>query len=113
MGYPYDKRYIDKIRESDRECKAIREVFYAFRLKRAREKRCDVIELSLPEQFKLLGEAFENASDTVGDISDQYHFVGDIIEELLTSDKEKAEMEERYKSFVASSKNDSDVSETS
>lgn len=97
MGYPFDKRYIDKIRENEKECEDIKNAFYVLRQKYAKDNNYnDVIELSIKENFGLLGEAFELASPTVGDISDGYHFLWDIVEELLTSNEEKKRLEEEY-----------------
>lgn len=92
MGYPYDKRYIDKIRENERECKEIENAFYVLRQKYTKDHGySDSTELSLKENFEVLGEAFEFASDTVGGIMDGYHFMWDVIEELLTPEKKDAD----------------------
>lgn len=83
MGYPYDKTYLEQIQESKQECKEIATAFYVLRRKYMREHGKDDIELSLQEQFSLLGEAFDIYSSTVSDITDQYHFMWDVIEALL------------------------------
>lgn len=99
MGYPFDKRYIDKIRESKRECEDITHAFNVLRQKYVNDTPgyTDIIDLSLKEQFALLGEAFELASSTLDGITDEWHFLWDVVEELLTSDEEKKEIEERYR----------------
>ena len=86
MGYPYGDTYLEQIKKDKQECKEITTAFYVLRRKYMREHNKDDIELSLQEQFSLLGEAFDIYSSTVGDISDQYHFVWDVIEALLGKD---------------------------
>ena len=89
MSYPYDKRYLDKIRENKAECKAIESAYYTLLKKYCKDNKTDDITLSLQEQFALLGEAFELESHTVGDATDIYHFIWDVIEELLTPTEAK------------------------
>ena len=89
MSYPYDKRYIDKIRENKVECEAIESAYYMLLKKYCYDNKTDGISLSLREQFALLGEAFELESHTVGEATDIYHFVWDVIEELLTPTEAK------------------------
>lgn len=84
MGYPYDKRYIDKIRDNSDECRQIREAFYLLQEKYTKDNNIPSdIDLSLQEQFRLLGEAFELASVTLDGAVDVYHFMWDVLEELL------------------------------
>ena len=91
MGYPYGKRYIDKIRDNKQECNEIENAFYVLRKKYVNDHEgyTDYIDLSLKENFAILGEAFELASNTVGDIVDVYHFMWDVVEELLTPMEEE------------------------
>ena len=86
MGYPYNKRYIDQIREHKQECKDIEKAYYVLRSKyiKDHEGYSDPIDLSIGESFAILGEAFELASETVDSITDVHHFMWDILEELLT-----------------------------
>lgn len=86
MGYPYDKRYIDRIREHKKECEEIENAYYVLRRKYIKEHKeyGDPMDLSISESFAILGEAFELASATLDDISDTYHFMWDVLEELLT-----------------------------
>lgn len=84
MGYPYGKTYLEQIQERPHECKEIEQAFYVLRQKYAKDhKYSETIDLSLKENFEVLGEAFELASDTVGGIVDVYHFMWDVIEALL------------------------------
>ena len=84
MGYPYGKTYLEQIQERPQECKEIEHAFYVLRLKYAKDhKYTDTIDLGLKENFQVLGEAFELASDTVGEIADVYHFMWDVIDALL------------------------------
>jgi hypothetical protein len=85
MGYPYDKTYLEEIQAKPKECERIRDAFYTLRLKFVRDNEgySDIIDLSIKENFALLGEAFELASDTVGNISDEYHFMWDVLDELI------------------------------
>lgn len=90
MGYPYDKTYLEQIQSSKKECKEIENAFYVLRQKYVRDHGySDSIDLTIKENFEVLGEAFELASATVGDIVDGYHFMWDIIEELLTPKEDK------------------------
>lgn len=91
MGYPFDKRYIDKIRESKRECEDITNAFNVLRRKYVNDTPgyTVIIDLSLKEQFMLLGEAFELASPTLDGITDGWHFLWDVLEELLTPNEEE------------------------
>lgn len=85
MGYPYDKTYLEQIQDRPRECKEIRDAFYVLRNKFVKDnpEYKDPIELDIKENFAILGEAFELASDTVGGITDPYHFLWDILDELV------------------------------
>lgn len=85
MGYPYGKTYLEQIQEKPEECKEIRNAFWVLRQKYVKDhpKYSDGIELSLQENFSILGEAFELASDTVGSIQDPHHFMWDVLDELL------------------------------
>ena len=101
MGYPFDKRYIDKIRENRYECEAISNAFKVLQRKYINDTPgyTDPVDLSLRESFMLLGEAFELASDTLDGITDVYHFMWDVGDELLTSDEEKKEIEEENRAW--------------
>lgn len=90
MGYPYDKTYLEQILENIEECEDIRRVFYALRRKYIKDnlEGGDEFSLSIQENFRLLGEAFELESWTLDGISDKYHFIGDVLEALLGSEWE-------------------------
>lgn len=90
MGYPYGKTYLRQIQENPKECKAIEEAFYILRKKAAKSKGCEDIELSISEQFYILGEAFDLASVTLDGCTDESHFLQDVVKELLTP-KEKTD----------------------
>lgn len=49
----------------------------------------DIIDLSLKEQFMLLGEALELASSTLDSITDEFHFMWDVLDELFTPNEEE------------------------
>lgn len=85
MGYPWDKTYLQQIHEHPKEMEEIRQAFYVLRQKYAKDHDgySDSIDLSLMENFMVLGEAFELASGTVGDISDPWHFMWDVVDALL------------------------------
>lgn len=91
MGYPYDKTYLEQIQERPKECELIREAFYILRLKylRDRGQNIDTDELSIKENFALLGEAFELASDVVDGITDAHHFMWDVLDALLPERSEE------------------------
>lgn len=90
MSYPYDKTYLEKIQENPEECEAITEAYRILRKKWLVEHpETDDISIPLKEEFAILGEAFDLASYEVGDISDQYHFMWDVLDALLTSKEEK------------------------
>lgn len=84
MGYPYGDTYLETIQKRPDECKAIRDAFYILRVKYVKDHGySDTIDLTMEENFKVLGEAFEFASDTVGGIADVYHFMWDVLDELI------------------------------
>lgn len=85
MGYPYGETYLEQIQKNPKECKEIREAFYVLRHKYVKDRPgyTDTIDLSIQENFMVLGEAFELASDTVGNITDKYHFMWDVLDELI------------------------------
>lgn len=91
MSYPYGDTYLEQIQKNPNECKQIEQAFYVLRKKYIKDHPGynDPIDLTLPEQFMLLGEAFELGSQTLNGVSDEYHFVWDIIEALLTPTEEK------------------------
>lgn len=89
MGYPYEDSYLEQIQKNKDECKQIETAYAVLAHKYIKENnKSDYIDLSIKEMFAILGEAFEYASWTVGDISDQYHFMQDILEILLTPKEE-------------------------
>lgn len=85
MSYPYGKTYLEQIQASPEECRAIREAFYVLRQKYVKDHEgySDSIDLSIKENFEVLGEAFELVSGTVGDIVDVHHFLWDVLDELV------------------------------
>lgn len=85
MGYPWGETYLMRIQASERECEQIRNAFYVLRSKYVADsdEYSDPIDLGIKENFSILGEAFELASDTVRDITDPHHFLWDILDELL------------------------------
>lgn len=84
MGYPYDKSYLEQIKENKKECEKIINAFYVLRKKYVEENNLsDSIDLSIKENFMVLGEAFELASNTLENINDGYHFMWDVLLELL------------------------------
>ena len=91
MGYPYGKTYLEQIQEKPEECKEIRNAFWVLRQKYVKDhpKYSDGVELSLQENFSILGEAFELASYTLDGCTDEYHFMWDVLDELLTPKVEK------------------------
>lgn len=99
LGYPYGQTYLERIKEDDRECRNIKEAFYILRRKYVKDHNyADSIELSIVENFTLLGEAFELESTTLQGIADPYHFLWDVVDELLTSNEERKRLEEEYTS---------------
>lgn len=90
MSYPYDKTYLEQIQEHENECEEIEQAFKVLRQKFVKDSPdyTDSIELPISEQFRLLGEAFELASYTLDGVADEYHFMWDVLEALLTP-KEK------------------------
>lgn len=91
MGYPYDKTYLEQIQGHKDECEEIEQAFTVLRKKFVKDSPdyADSIELPISEQFRLLGEAFELASWTLDGISDEYHFMWDVVEALLTPKEKK------------------------
>ena len=89
MSYPYGEyTYLKEIQHNPNECEQIEQAFYTLRSKYARDHLMDEIEVPLGEQFKLLAEAFEIKSYVLDSVTDEYHFMDDIIEALLTPTKE-------------------------
>ena len=93
LGYPYGDTYLEKIQKNPRECREIREAFYVLRQKYVKDhpEYTDTIEVSLQENFNILGEAFELVSDTVGGIMDPHHFMWDVLDELIPEGGKGAE----------------------
>ena len=88
MSYPYDKTYLEKIQERPEECDDIRKAYYVLRQKYAHDHNLgNSIDMTIKESFEVLGEAFELASITVDGITDEYHFMWDVIDALLPEKK--------------------------
>lgn len=87
MGYPHGDTYLERIQASEYERRHIREAYYVLAHKYCRENDKEDIELSIKESFAILGEAFESESYVVNGIIDAYHFMWDVLDELL---KERA-----------------------
>lgn len=89
MGYPYDKTYLEQIQDSKDECEDIKRAFHVLRLKYMKEHKInDVIALGIKENFEILGEAFELASQSLDGIIDLHHFMWDVEDALLTPKEE-------------------------
>ena len=93
MSYPYDKTYLEQIQEHKNECKEIEQAFKVLRQKfiKDHEEYTCVEDLSLAENFEILGEAFDLASYTLDGVSDVYHFMWDVLEVLLTPKEKNGE----------------------
>lgn len=91
MSHPYDKTYLEQIQESKSECNEIEQAFKVLRQKFVKDSPdyTNSTELPISEQFRLLGEAFELASWTLDGIADEYHFMWDVVEALLTPKEKK------------------------
>lgn len=91
MSYPYDKSYYDQIVEK-KEYYRVYEAYQVLLGKyMAEHKINDPICLTIPEMFQILGEAFKYSAPTLEGISDEYHFVSDILYELLEKHMYKEE----------------------
>lgn len=106
MSYPYEKTYLEQIQEDKKEMSDIQTAYWVLKRKYAKKKGIDTIELSLKENFAILGEAFELASEIVGDIHDSYHFMWDIMdalfpEELAESNKIKETSTKKANNFFS------------
>lgn len=86
MGYPYGDTYLEQIQKNKKECEDIRKAYYILVRKYAKEKHIDPIELTLTESFSLLGEAFELESVVLDGVADIYHFMWDVLDELLRTE---------------------------
>lgn len=84
MGYPYDKTYLEKIQANSAEMEGIKTVYSALLRKYMQDNQVDSdIELTIIDLFTVLGQAFEYGSTTLEGIADPYHFMWDVIDELL------------------------------
>lgn len=95
MGYPYDKSYYDQIVEN-KEYNKVYEAYNVLVGKYLDDHEIhDSIDLTIPEMFQILGEAFKYGAPTLEGISDEYHFMSDILYEILEKhmykDKKKEE----------------------
>lgn len=83
MGYPYGDTYLKQIQKNKNECREIRDAYFVLLNKYCKDNHCDDIELDLRQMFAILAEAFELESWTLNGVTDVYHFMGDVVEELL------------------------------
>lgn len=83
MSYPYDETYLEQIQKNKKECEDIRKAYYVLLDKYCHDNLCHDIELTLPQMFSILAEAFEIRSSTLSGVNDLYHLMGDVIDELL------------------------------
>lgn len=90
MSYPYDKTYLEEIQENKTECGNIENAYHVL-LRKYMEETCrdNVDEVSIKDKFMILGEAFEYASSTLDGVSDEYHFMYDVLDALLTPKEEE------------------------
>lgn len=94
MGYPYGKTYLQQIIDRG-EHKKVLDVYHALTSKYIKEHDMnDAIDLSITEMFTLLGEAFEYGAYTLDGITDEYHFLSDVLWELLEKHIYREEKEE-------------------
>lgn len=85
MGYPYGDTYLETIQKHPKECEQIKTAYYAYVQKFINEHGLtDAVDLTIKQQFEILGEAFEYYSDTLSGITDGYHFMWDVLGKLLT-----------------------------
>lgn len=85
---------MEKIQARKEECEDIKKAFYLLRVKHVQDnpdKYVTIDDLPLKTQFAILGEAFSLASDALDGAVDEYHFMWDVVEALLTSNEEREE----------------------
>lgn len=114
MSYPYDKTYLQQIKSNHDECEHIRSAYHILCSKFERDNNRIDDDLTITERFALLGEAFEHESYTLNGVGDDYHFLWDVVDTLLESDKDKASREEReaeWNGLNEKKENSEDVSE--
>lgn len=98
MSYPQGKRFIQVIQASPDECQKIRDAFYLLRTKYIDDnpEYSGTIDLTLKEQFAILGEAFQLASTTLRDEArsdTEDHFIQDVLMYLVPDEWDRKELE--------------------
>lgn len=90
MSYPHGDTYLEQIQKSKYDCSHIREAYYVLLNKFMKDNGIpDDIDLTMSQRFAILGEAFENESVTLHGIPDEYHFMWDVLDALLTFKEEE------------------------
>lgn len=84
MSYPIDgKTYLEKIRKNPGEMARIEAAYQAYLKRYCAINGFDDIDVPIKTKFRLLGEAFQYCSETLDGVMDDYHFMWDVIDELL------------------------------
>lgn len=95
MGYPYGKTYLERIQANPRQMDDIRVAYATIRAVQMQQTNRTLEELTIPEQFAMLGMAFELISDDLQGIADPWHFIQDVIEALLP-EKDEDQHEDQH-----------------
>lgn len=92
MGYPYGETYLERIQNDKKECERIKSAYLVLANRIATEEHhsTDFRDLSVAEHFTALGEAFQYGSVVLDGVTDEYHFLDDVLEALLTPREDKA-----------------------
>lgn len=85
MSYPYDGvTYLEKIQNDPDFLNEVDTAYYILISKKCQDEHRDTIELSLEEQFSVLGEAFKLCGTGAYINNDDYsHFMQDVLDCLL------------------------------
>lgn len=91
MGYPYGETYLERIQNDKGECERIKSAYLVLANRMATEEHhsMDFHDLGVVELFTALGEAFQYGSSVLDGVMDEYHFLDDVLEALLTPREDK------------------------
>lgn len=84
MSYPFDGvTYLEKMQNNPDFLSEVNAAYYILISKKCQDEHRDVIELSLEEQFSVLGEAFKLCGNDIYINDDYSHFMRDVLDCLL------------------------------
>ena len=87
MSYPYNETYLEQIQKNKTECTKIKNAYGVLLNKYCKDNHLvDLNGVGVQKLFTILGEAIELEASAINGLSDNYHFMWDVLDALFGED---------------------------